>query len=143
MHLKTRLLLLFCCFQFAFGMAQEKFTLSGTISDLNSNETLIGVNIYVPALKLGTTTNAYGFYSMTLPEGTYDFEFSYVGYQTIVESIAMTENVKKNLSLSNSGEQLEEVVITEKPRANIRKAEMSVNKLSIATIKKCRLCLAK
>ncbi|WP_432671428.1 TonB-dependent receptor [Flavobacterium sp. SM2513] len=141
MHLKTRLLLLFCCFQFAFGMAQEKFTLSGTISDLNSNETLIGVNIYVPALKLGTTTNAYGFYSMTLPEGTYDFEFSYVGYQTIAESIAMTENVKKNLSLSNSGEQLEEVVITEKPRANIRKAEMSVNKLSIATIKKMPVVL--
>ena len=141
MYLKTRLLLLFCFFQFANSFAQEKFTLSGTISDLNSNETLIGVNIYVPALKLGTTTNAYGFYSMTLPEGTYDFEFSYVGYQTISESIAMTENVKKNLSLSNSGEQLEEVVITEKPRANIRKAEMSVNKLSIATIKKMPVVL--
>ena len=141
MHLKTRLLLLFCFFQFANSFAQEKFTLSGTISDANSNETLIGVNIYVPELKIGTTTNAYGFYSLTLPEGTYNFEFSYVGYQTVAESIAMTENVKKNLSLSNSGEQLEEVVITEKPRANIRKAEMSVNKLSIGTIKKMPVVL--
>lgn len=141
MYLKTRLLLLFCFFQFATSFAQEKFTLSGTISDANSNETLIGVNIYVPELKIGTTTNAYGFYSLTLPEGTYNFEFSYVGYQTVAESIAMTENVKKNLSLSNSGEQLEEVVITEKPRANIRKAEMSVNKLSIGTIKKMPVVL--
>ncbi len=141
MHLKTKLLLLFCFFQFVNGFAQEKYTLSGTISDANSNETLIGVNIYIPELKIGTTTNAYGFYSLTLPEGTYNFEFSYVGYQTVAESIAMTENVKKNLSLSNSGEQLEEVVITEKSRANIRKAEMSVNKLSIAAIKKMPVVL--
>ncbi len=140
MYLKTRLLLLFCFFVMTSGFAQEKFTLSGTISDENSNETLIGVNIYVPELKIGTSTNAYGFYSLTLPEGTYTFEFSYVGYQTIVEQIVMTSNVKKNISLG-SGEQLEEVVIMEKSRANIRKAEMSVNKLSIATIKKMPVVL--
>lgn len=141
MDLKTRLLLLFCCFQFATTFAQEKFTISGTISDANSNETLIGVNIYVPELQIGTSTNAYGFYSLTLPEGTYKFEFSYVGYQTVFEEISFSQNVKKNLSLSNDGEQLEEVIITEKPRANIRKAEMSVNKLSIGTIKKMPVVL--
>ena len=140
MHLKIKLLLIFCFFQIATGIAQEKFTLSGTISDANSNETLIGVNIYVPELKIGTSTNSYGFYSLTLPEGTYTFEFSYVGYQTIVSEIAMTANVKKNVSLG-SGELLEEVIITEKTRTNIRKAEMSVNKLSIATIKKMPVVL--
>ncbi|WP_035759399.1 TonB-dependent receptor [Flavobacterium tegetincola] len=140
MHLKIKLLLIICFFQIATGIAQEKFTLSGTISDANSNETLIGVNIYVPELKIGTSTNSYGFYSLTLPEGTYTFEFSYVGYQTIVSEIAMTANVKKNVSLG-SGELLEEVIITEKTRTNIRKAEMSVNKLSIATIKKMPVVL--
>lgn len=141
MDLKIRLLLLCCFFQFATTFAQEKFTISGTISDANSNETLIGVNIYVPELQIGTSTNAYGFYSLTLPEGTYKFEFSYVGYQTVFEEISFSQNVKKNLSLSNDGEQLEEVIITEKPRANIRKAEMSVNKLSIGTIKKMPVVL--
>ena len=141
MQLKTRLLLLFCFLQFAFSFSQEKFTISGTIADANSNETLIGVNIYVPELKIGTTTNAYGFYSLTLPEGTYNFEFSYVGYQTVFEAITLTQNLKRNLSLSGNSEQLDEVVITEKPRANIRKAEMSVNKLSIATIKKMPVVL--
>ena len=140
MHLKTRLLLFFCFFQFLNGLAQEKFTISGTISDENSNETLIGVNIYVPELKMGTSTNTYGFYSLTLPKGTYTFEFSYVGYQTKTEEIAMTSNVKKNVSLG-SGELLEEVIITEKTKTNIRKAEMSVNKLSIATIKKMPVVL--
>jgi hypothetical protein len=136
MHLKTRLLLFFCCFQFAYGLSQERFTISGTISDANTNETLIGVNIYISTLKMGTTTNEYGFYSLTLPEGIYDFEFSYVGYQSTFETIDLTRNVKRNLSLSNEGQQLEEVVIIEKTRANVRKAEMSVNKLAIATIKK-------
>lgn len=141
MNLKIRLLLFFCFFQFAITFAQEKFTISGTISDANSNETLIGVNIYVPELQIGTSTNAYGFYSLTLPEGMYKVEFSYVGYQTVFEEISFLQNVKKNLSLSNEGEQLEEVIITEKPRANIRKAEMSVNKMSIATIKKMPVVL--
>ena len=141
MNLKIRFLLFFCFFQFATTFAQEKFTISGTISDANSNETLIGVNIYVPELKIGTSTNAYGFYSLTLPEGTYKVEFSYVGYQTVFEEISFSQNVKKNLSLSTDGEQLQEVIITEKPRANIRKAEMSVNKMSIATIKKMPVVL--
>ena len=140
MQLKFKLLLLLCFFQFLQGTAQEKYTISGTVLDATNNETLIGVNIYVPELKIGTTTNAYGFYSMTIPEGTYTFEFSYVGFHTLTEQIALNENIKKNVSL-DSGELLEEVIITEKARANIRKAEMSVNKLSIATIKKMPVVL--
>ena len=49
--------------------AQEKFTLSGTVSDASSNETLIGVNLFFPQLKTGITTNEYGFYTITLPKG--------------------------------------------------------------------------
>ena len=141
MHLKIRLFLLVCFLNCVASFAQEKFTISGTISDANSNETLIGVNIYIPELKMGTSTNAYGFYSLTLPKGMYNFEFSYVGYASTFETIDLSQNVKKNLSLSSGSEELEEVIITEKSKANIRKAEMSVNKLSIATIKKMPVVL--
>lgn len=116
---------------------KQKFTISGTISDANSNETLIGVNVYFPELKLGATTNEYGFYSLTLPKGDYEIEISYVGFESISEKISLTKNTKKNYSLSGSGQELQEVVIsTEKNTANIRKPEMSVNKLSISAIKK-------
>lgn len=50
------------------SFSQEKFTLSGTITDFKNNETLIGVNVYIPVLKIGTTTNEYGFYSLTVPK---------------------------------------------------------------------------
>ncbi|MGQ7946918.1 TonB-dependent receptor [Flavobacterium sp. WC2509] len=116
---------------------KQKLTISGTITDAKSNETLIGVNVYFPELKIGASTNEYGFYSLTLPKGDYDVIISYVGFQNITEKISLTKSVKRNFSLKESGNELKEVVInSEKNTANIRKPEMSVNKLSIATIKK-------
>ncbi|WP_396211278.1 TonB-dependent receptor domain-containing protein [Flavobacterium sp.] len=118
------------------GFSQEKFTLSGTISDASSNETLIGVNIIAKDTKLYATTNEYGFYSLTLPKGDYEILISYVGFTTISEAISLNQNTKRNFSLQESGQELKEVVVTsEKTKANIRKPEMSVNKLSISTIK--------
>ncbi|WP_343697235.1 TonB-dependent receptor [Flavobacterium sp.] len=124
------------------SFSQEKFTLSGTIKDSKNNETLIGVNIYIPTLKIGTTTNEYGFYSITLPKGEHQIEISYVGYQTIQYTIILNQNTKNNFSISESGEELREVVITDnKGKINIKSPEMSVNKLSISTIKKMPVVL--
>ena len=124
------------------SFAQEKFTLSGTISDSKNNETLIGVNIFIPALKTGTTTNEYGFYSLSVPKGEYEIEISYVGYQTIQKNIILNQNTKSNFSIKEGGEELQEVVITEnKGKSNIKTPEMSVNKLSISTIKKMPVVL--
>jgi outer membrane receptor protein involved in Fe transport len=122
--------------------SKQKFTLSGTISDLKSNETIIGVNVFIPELKTGTTTNEYGFYSITIPKGNYTVEISYISYQTITESINLDKNIKNDYKLSSAEEQLQEVIITDNRKAtNIRKAEMSVNKLSAATIKKMPVVL--
>lgn len=132
------LLLLFSLHSFS----QEKFTLSGTVSDARSNETLIGVNVSITGLKIGITTNEYGFYSLTLPKGEYEIVISYVGFAPISEKISLNQNTKKNYSLSESGQELKEVVISsEKTTANIRKPEMSVNKLSISSIKKMPVVL--
>ena len=121
--------------------SQEKFTLSGTISDSKNNETLIGVNVNVKGTKMFTSSNEYGFYSLTLPEGEFEISISYVGYETVEEKIVLNKNIKKNYNLSEIGETLEEVVITEKTKNNTRKPEMSVNKLSIATIKQMPVVL--
>ncbi len=114
---------------------QEKFTISGTISDKKNNETLIGVNVTVKGTTIFSITNEYGFYSLTLPKGTYELNISYVSYKTVTEKISLTQNIKKNFNLIESEEVLDEVIITEKNKTNTRKPEMSVNKMSIATIK--------
>lgn len=119
------------------AFAQEKFTLSGTVADGSNNETLIGVSIYIPEANASLVTNSYGFYSVTLPKGDYTVIISYIGFADVQETISLTQNTKKDFAMTTDNQQLEEVVVTANTsRTNIRKAEMSVNKLSIATIKK-------
>jgi len=121
--------------------SQEKVTLSGTVTDSKTNETLIGVSVYIPELKAGINTNEYGFYSITLPKGDYSLNLSYLGYQTVSETLHLSGDLKKNYALVEQGQLLDEVVVTEKTGTNIRKPEMSVHKLSASTIKKIPVVL--
>jgi len=136
MIIRLRVILLLILLSPLVVVAQEKFTLSGTITDAQSNETLIGVNIIIPELQTGAVTNEYGFYSLTLPSGSCNIQISYLGYKTISETLILSENLTKNYKLIESAENLEEVVITEDvEKLNIKKPQMSVNSLSIKTIK--------
>ena len=131
-----KIILLIVLLTSIFSFSQEKFTLSGTIADLKTKETLIGVNVFILETKTGITTNEYGFYSITLPKGEYTISISYVGYQVIEEKISLNSNIKKNILISESSQLLKEVVIVDnKKRVDIRKPEMSVNKLTIQEIK--------
>ncbi|WP_367768253.1 TonB-dependent receptor [Flavobacterium sp. WC2421] len=124
------------------SFSQDKFTLSGIITDIKNNETLIGVNVYIPETKSTAFTNEYGFYSITLPKGNYTILISHIGFNTFSQNITLSENKKINSSLTESGEELKEVIITNnKGEANIKSPEMSVNKLSISTIKKMPVVL--
>ncbi|WP_223033212.1 TonB-dependent receptor [Hanstruepera marina] len=136
--MNLRILGLLCLFWFSnhFVLAQEKVTLSGVVSDSNNNETLIGVNILFPELSTGATTNEYGFYSITLPKGSYKLIVSYLGYQDFSETVDLNESLTKNFSLSESVESLDEVIIKENvEKLNIRKPQMSINSLTANTIK--------
>ena len=68
MILKKFLLLLNLILIGHLSFSQEKFTISGTITDKNNNETLIGVSININATNYSTITNEYGFYSFNNSE---------------------------------------------------------------------------
>ena len=126
----------------SFGFAQEKFTLSGVIQDQETNETLISVTVFFPELNTGTSTNEYGFYSITLPKGNYKISLSYIGYSNKIETINLDENLKKNFILAEAAQSLEEVIITENiEKLSIRKPQMSVNALTASTIKQIPVVL--
>ena len=122
-----------------FSFSQEKYTISGTISDKKNNETLIGVSVYIPELKAGVNTNEYGFYSLTLPKGNYTIQISYVGYSLIAETINLNGNLKNNYSLSNDENKLDEVIVT--GESKYLNPEIGQIKLSISTIKKMPVVL--
>ena len=81
-------ILLALIFLFALQLnAQETSTLSGYVKDGRSGETVIGAKVYIPEIRKGTITNNYGFYSLTVPKGTYLIEFRVGGMETETKTI--------------------------------------------------------
>ncbi|GAB4403863.1 MAG: TonB-dependent receptor [Microscillaceae bacterium] len=117
--------------------AQEKFTVSGYLRDAQTGETLIGATVAVEELNTGATTNAYGFYSLSLPAGSYTLAFSYLGYEPARQTIDLKANLKVDKELTESNTQLKDIVVTGVAEdENLAQVQMSVNKLNIETIQK-------
>ncbi|RFM32686.1 TonB-dependent receptor [Chitinophaga silvisoli] len=117
--------------------AQQRFTLSGYVKDQQNGESLIGISVSKAGTGLGTVTNEYGFYSLTLPAGEHDIQFSYVGYTPIKMHISLKGNQNLDIKLDKSSSQLNTVtVIGDKKEKAVNTLNTSINRLDIAQIKK-------
>lgn len=123
--------------------AQESYTVSGTISDSSNGETQFGATVFLSGTTIGVITNEYGFYSITAPEGEYVLQVSFLGFTEIKGNITLNKDQKLDFELTEASTQLQEVTVTaeEPERALIRKPEMSVAKLNIATVKQMPVVL--
>ena len=65
----------------SFG--QDRFTISGYMKDASNGEALIGATAFIKEISNGTISNVYGFYSITLPKGTYSLVYRYVGFNDV------------------------------------------------------------
>lgn len=132
-----RIILFFILFFPLLAAAQQKFTVSGYVKDATNGEALIGATILIKETGSGVTTNAYGFYSITLPAGAFSLHYSYIGYAFQDHSVTLDQNTHLDIELKPEADQLEEVVVTgEAEQANARNLEMSTNSLNIKTILK-------
>lgn len=115
---------------------QARFSVSGAIKSQKTGETLINANISTPDEKYTTTSNEYGFYSLTLPKGTYQINYSFVGHETITETISLQNNIVKNVFLPEAVTSLEDVsVSTVTGGRSITGTQMGVERLSMNEIK--------
>ena len=96
----------------ANSYAQKTHTISGYITDKSNGESIVGVNIYCADLNLGVTSNTYGFYSLTLPEGIYDISFTFIGYQKKVKNFNLKSSIKHDVEFELSSVNIQEVVVT-------------------------------
>lgn len=130
-------LLFYLFFSLSTSFAQEKTTISGYVKDIANGETLIGATVYLSELGSGTTTNVYGFYSISVPPGKYKLECSYLGFEKVVMDVDMTKTVKLDIELVEETAAIEEiVVIGEREDKNVSSVEMSTVKLNMQTISK-------
>ena len=109
--MKKYLITLIFSFFFIDLIAQQKHTISGFVVDKETGESLIGVNVIWKDQFQGTTTNAFGFYSITLPEGNVKIDFSYIGFDIYAESISLTEDLTLNIELAPSAQNIQEVIV--------------------------------
>src|ERR1044072_9472341 len=134
---KKPVLLLFLLFSTALLQAQSKYTISGTVKQKSSGESLIGVSVVIAENpKVGVITNEYGFYSLSLPKGNYTLRFSYSGYRQELIPIKLDSNITISLNLTDEGSMKEVVVSAHKGHDNITKATMGTEVLNMKTAAK-------
>lgn len=132
------LLILFSSFCIPVLVAQNNYTISGTIKDIQNGETFIGATVFIEGVNKGAVTNEYGFYSLTAPEGEYTLVFSYIGYGEVRRVTKLDKDIQMDVELGSAVKELVEVVVkaSASEESAIQKPEMGVNKLSAAAIKK-------
>ena len=115
---------------------RKKYTISGHVKDSKTGEAMIGATIMLEELpQIGTASNAYGFYSLTVSEGTYTIITRYMGYTPFSQQVVMKQNVKLNIELLEKGVEQKAVVVTgEKKDENIKEIQMGMEKLDVKSI---------
>jgi len=112
----------------------QKHTLSGYVKDAASGEALIGASIYVPKLKVGANTNAYGFYSLTLDADSIGLIVRYIGYTPVLKKIFLDRDIELNILLKET--EMREVVVTgNKAKENVDKPQMGVIDVPVTAVK--------
>ena len=121
----------------------QKITISGYIKDASSKEVLIGASVLVPKLKIGTTSNQYGYYSISFKASdTTEVLISYSGYQPVAKQLIKGKSVQIDILLQQANNTLKEVVVNANQNDdNVNKAEMGVIDIPIKAIKQLPVLL--
>ena len=116
--------------------AQKNYTLSGYVLDSQSNELIIGSTVIVEGLNIGTITNSYGFFSITIEEGNYNIRIQNLGFKDNTQNINLNKNLSLNIYLTEEVESLNEVIVVENSEdIDIDLPVLSLNILSGKTIR--------
>ena len=131
-----RFLLLFLLLLSIPGIGQNTFTVSGFISDSANGEMLFGASVFAIGTIKGGSANEYGFYSLSLPAGTYTIRYSYVGFRQKEVTISLTQDVKKDIKLTSSTIVNTEVVIkADKNQDQVQSTQTSAISIPVDKIK--------
>jgi hypothetical protein len=118
----------------------QKATISGYIFDKSSGERLISANVYDSETFKVTSTNNFGFYSLTLPGGNKNISYSFVGFKSFNININLKADTTINVGL-DLNEALQEIVVYGEGSKKIQNSEMSVVELPVQQVQKIPLIL--
>ena len=120
---------------FCHGVFAKNYTISGSITDAKTGETLLSASVYNSKSGKGTASNSYGFYSLTLPEGEVAIRFSYVGYANQQVNFNLSNDTVIQVKLQPSNELQEVTVIGHQTELGVRGSQMSAIEIPVSQIK--------
>ncbi len=134
-------LVMFILIVFQIKILVQKITISGYVKDAATKESLIGATVVNVASQSGTSTNQYGFFSLSAPVAdTIELIISYAGYTIQAKRITLKINLRLTVLLESLKDSLNEVVvIAGKNDRNVQKAQMGVIDVPLGAIKNLRV----
>lgn len=114
---------------------RRRFTISGCVTEQGSAETLIGANVTEGRYATGTSTNTFGLYSLTLPEGEVSLTFSYLGFRPQQSRFVLTRDTVINIQLAGNVELQEVVITSQRKEAGIQSANTGSHNIPITQIR--------
>tara|TARA_Y100000385_G_scaffold242198_1_gene259030 strand:- start:1792 stop:4218 length:2427 start_codon:yes stop_codon:yes gene_type:complete len=117
------------------GSAQTPYTLSGKITDAATGETIIGANIIPDGMPRGTSTNAYGFYSLPLAAGAQIIQISFIGYETVRFNLDMNASMVRNIELPPVVVAFEEATVVGEKSNRTQSTDLGLESVDVEQIK--------
>jgi len=115
----------------SFNLQAQNLNLSGTVTDAESGETVTGAMVSIPDVPgVGTVTNAYGFYSLAVPSGSYKVRIKFLGYDEKFEDITISTSTKKNFSIRKKAKSIKQVTVSGKKKQKLTE-EVQMGKVQV------------
>jgi hypothetical protein len=116
--------------------AQDKFTFNGSVTAEKTGEKLIGASLFVTDQHVGTSSNEYGYFSLTLPKGKHTVRVSAIGFTEQTIAIDLDKNINQDIALAAVEKSLENVVVVSSSKnRSLFSAQMGVEKISMQDVK--------
>src|SRR5215204_1541761 len=117
-------------------VSQSKYSVHGTVKSSRSGETVIGASISVAGSNIGTVSNEYGFYSLTLVQGDYEIIVSAIGMAPRHVDVTLDKNIRMDFVMEEETKDLEAVTVTAAaPGRSLRNPQMSIERINVQEIK--------
>ena len=119
----------------AWGASAQATTLNGRVVDDTTGEYILGATVTVDGTTTGTATNIYGFYSLSLPAGSYDLTWSFIGYNPFKKTIVLSENATVDVDLTPSVVAVAAAEVEADRTAHTQSTDMGKAAVGVETIK--------
>ena len=120
----------------ALNAFSQEYKVSGYIKDASNGQTLPGTSVYTDETHAGASTDVNGFYSFTVPAGSYHLHISFLSYRDTVIPIRVTSNIKMNVSIMPTAIATQGVTVTgDRPDKNVTSSQMGAIKLETKDLK--------